>query len=215
MTRSTYVKPGTIRGLGLVVGLIGLVAALAGPTYAISGAFQAGAAVVVPVELIEPPVTDAARTSASLPALPDGVRIAGLTPGSELELSAPGSTVLEQLLSRGDAAVLGLAVGLGAWLLRPLLASVAAGRPFGAGNARRLAGLASVVVVAAGIGPLLPQIASLAVLDRLDLVGPDSPFVMGLTFAFTPAVLTGLLLLVLAEAFRQGERLSADVEGLV
>ena len=65
------------------------------------------------------------------------------------------------------------------------------------------------------VGPVLPQIGSLVVLDRLGLVGPGSPFVAGATLTIGPALLAGLLLLVLAEAFRQGERISDDVEGLV
>ena len=205
--KSTYVSPSTVRGTGALLGLVGIVAAVAGPVYAINGATQAGAAVEVAVELrgTEPLAGVAA-------ALPDGARL--LPDGAATMLSAWDSTVAEQLLARGDAAVLGLAVGLGAWLLGPVLESIAAGRPFGAGNSRRLAWLAVVVAVAGSIGSLLPQFGALAVLDRLVLVGPASPFSVGATFSFLPFVVGGLLL-VLAEAFRQGERIDADVEGLV
>lgn len=216
---SAYVKPSTIRSLSWLIGLIGIAAAIAGPVYAVNGATQAPGAVRVPVELaVEAEPSDGAtdgRIPLEVPALPDGAAVSALNTGRELELAAGESTVAEQLLSRGDAAVLGLAVGVGAWLLRPVLDSLAAGRPFGAGHARRLAGLAGAVVVAGSVGPVLPQLGSLAVLDRLGLVGPGSPFVMGVTFASTPALLVGGLLLVLAEAFRQGERISRDVEGLV
>jgi hypothetical protein len=214
--RAAYVKPGTIRSLSWFIGLVGVVAVVAGPVYAVNGATQAGAAVEVPVELAgRGDAGDLARVPLTVPGLPRGTAVAALNEGDGLVLSAWDSSVAEQLLSRGDAAVLGIAVGLGAWLLRSVLTSVAAGRAFGADNARRLAGLAAVVVVAGCVGPLLPQVGSLLVLDRLDLVGPGSPFVMGLTLGSTPALLTGLLLVVLAEAFRQGERLSQDVEGLV
>jgi hypothetical protein len=208
---STYVKPSTVRGMSQLIGLVGLVAAVAGPVYAVNGATQAQAAVEVPVELRG----DSGLLAGAQAGLPAGVRLLPLDDGVWTQLSAWDSTVVEQLLARGDAAVLGLAVGLGAWLLRPVLDSIAAGRPFGAGNSRRLAWLAMVVAVAGSIGPLLPQFGALAVLERLDLVGPDSPFVMGVTFWFLPVVVGGLLLLVLAEAFRQGERIDSDVEGLV
>ena len=208
---STYVKPSTVRGTSQLVGLIGLVAAIAGPVYAINGATRAGGAVEVPVELSG----DAGPLAGAQAGLPDGVRLLPLPEGVRTTLSAVDSTVAEQLLARGDVALLGLAVGLGAWLLRPVLDSIAAGRPFGAGNSRRLAWLAMVVAVAGSIGPLLPQFGALAVLDRVDLVGPGSPFVMGVTFSFLPIVVGGFLLLVLAEAFRQGERIDSDVEGLV
>ena len=213
--RASYLKPTTIRSLSWLIGLIGVVAAVAGPVYAINGATQAAGAVEVPVELAGQDDAGRTRVPLAVADLPDGTAVSARNGGSDVELSAEDSTIAEQLLSRGDALVLGLALGAGAWLLRPVLGSLAAGRPFGSGNARRLAGLATVVVLAAGIGPLLPQIGSLVVLDRLDLVGPDSPFVVGVTFAVTPALVTALLLLVLAEAFRQGERISEDVEGLV
>ena len=225
MSRSTaYVKPSTIRSLSWFIGLIGVVAAIAGPVYAINGATQAPGTVRVPVELAVEAAVEAApsagapgegRIPLEVSGLPDGAAVSALNTGRELELAAWDSTVVEQLFSRGDAAVLGLAVGVGAWLLRPVLGSLAAGRPFGTGNARRLAGLATAVVVAGSVGPVLPQVGSLVVLDRLGLVGPGSPFVMGLTLASTPALLVGGLVLVLAEAFRQGERISRDVEGLV
>ncbi|WP_171058152.1 DUF2975 domain-containing protein [Modestobacter altitudinis] len=214
--REAYVRPATIRSLSWFVGLVGVVAAVAGPVYAVNGATQAGAAVEVPVELAGVGDSGALdRVPLAVPDLPQGAAVAAQNQGDGLALSAWDSTIAEQLLARGDAVVLGLAVGVGAWLLRSVLTSVAAGRAFGTDNARRLNGLAVVVVVAGGIGPLLPQIGSLVVLDRLDLVGAGSPFVMGLTFGFPPVLLTGLLLVVLAEAFRQGERLSQDVEGLV
>ena len=212
MTReSTYVTPSTVRGMSLLVWLAGIAAAVAGPVYAVNGATQAQAAVEVAVELRG----DAGPLAGAQAALPDGARLLPVDGGVWAELSAWDSTVVEQLLARGDAAVLGIAVGLGAWLLLPVLESVAAGRPFGSGNSRRLAWLAVVVAVAGSIGPLLPQFGALAVLDRLGLVGPDSPFVMGVTFSFVPVVVAASLLLVLAEAFRQGERIDSDVEGLV
>ena len=212
MTReSTYVTSSTVRGMSLLVWLAGIAAAVAGPVYAVNGATQAQAAVEVAVELRG----DAGPLAGAQAALPDGARLLPVDGGVWAELSAWDSTVVEQLLARGDAAVLGIAVGLGAWLLLPVLESVAAGRPFGSGNSRRLAWLAVVVAVAGSIGPLLPQFGALAVLDRLGLVGPDSPFVMGVTFSFVPVVVAASLLLVLAEAFRQGERIDSDVEGLV
>jgi hypothetical protein len=139
MRRGTYVQPRTIRSLSWLVGLIGLVAAVARPVYAINGATRAGAAVEVPVELAESNDTaDSGRTALTAPALPDGARVSARNGGDEVVLSAWDSTVAEQLFARGDAALLGLAIGLGAGQLRPVLESVAAGRPFRAGNARRL-----------------------------------------------------------------------------
>ncbi|MGY1858372.1 DUF2975 domain-containing protein [Modestobacter sp. SYSU DS0290] len=213
--RTAYAGPRLIGFLCTVLAAVGIIAAVAGPVYAINGATQAPATVRVPVQL-----EDAGPTPADgllpLPVggLPDTAQVSVLNGGDQLQLAAWDSTIPEQMLSRGDAAVTGLAVGVAAWLLRPLLASVAAGRPFGRGNARRLGGLSVVVLVAGYVGPLLPQVGALLVLDRLGLTDPGSPFVLGLEFSFGP-LLVGLLLLVLAEAFRQGERLDRDVAGLV
>jgi hypothetical protein len=206
--KSTYVSPSTVRWTSALLGLAGAVAAVAGPVYAINGATQAGAAVEVAVEL-----RGSEQLAGVTAGLPENARLLS-GDGVDTVLSSWGSTVAEQLLSRGDAAVIGLAVGLGAWLLDPVLESIAAGRPFGGRNARRLAWLALVVAVAGSIGPVLPQVGTLAVLDRLGLAGPGSPFTVGATFSLLPLVLGGLLL-VLAEAFRQGERIDSDVEGLV
>ncbi|WP_299954042.1 DUF2975 domain-containing protein [uncultured Modestobacter sp.] len=204
---TTYVTPSVLWWLRGLVTVLGVAGAVAGPVYAINGATQAGAAVRVPVEL--------AVGTVDVPGLPDGALVTGQDGGRAAELSAWYSTVGEQLLARGDAAVLGLAAGVAAWLLRPVLASIAAGHPFEPGNARRLAGLAVLVVLAGGIGPLLPQLASLAVLDRLGQAGPGGAFVPGVTLTVVPALLAGVLLLVLAEVFRQGEGTSWDVEELV
>lgn len=95
----------------------------------------------------------------------------------------------------------------------PVLSSISRGDPFAAGNARRLGLLATVVVVVGYVGPLLPQIASILVLGRIDL-GPDGPFTWSFTFSFLPLVIAALVLAT-AEAFRRGEAITADVEGLV
>ena len=201
--RMTYLSPAAVGPLRSLVGLAGLVGVIAGPLYAVNGATQARAAVEVPAELARAGV-------ASVPGLPDGVRVTAVEVGSQVQLSAWHSTVAEQLLARGDVAVLGVALGVGAWLLRPVLAALAAGHPATAGNARRVARLAVVVVVAGMVGPLLPQLGALAVLDRLDLDAPGGPFTVGVHLSLLTPLLAGLLLLVLAEVLRQGARSPRD-----
>ncbi|MEU7899153.1 hypothetical protein AB0B45_40655 [Nonomuraea sp. NPDC049152] len=135
--------------------------------------------------------------------------------GGELELVAWDSTVPEQLLARGDIAVLGMCLCIGALLMRPLLLSVAEGRPFRKGNPARIAGLAGVVLFAGIVGGALPHVAALMVHTRLNLAGPGSPFVThDLSISLTP-IPVALLLLVLAESFRRGGELADDVEGMV
>lgn len=217
MRQTSYVSSRTIRRVSWLLGLIGLVAAIAGPAYAINGATQSPAPFRVPVELQAGPGAEAkpGRIRVQLPEPNQSLHVTSPNQGASVELTASDSTVSEQLLARGDTAVLGLAIGIGALLLRPVLNSLASGRPFVGGNARRIAGLAVLVAVTAQLSPLLPQVASLLVLDRLNLTGPSGPFVLGLHLSFGPALLVALVLLILAEAFRQGERIHRDVEGLV
>ncbi|MFC6083766.1 DUF2975 domain-containing protein [Sphaerisporangium aureirubrum] len=204
--RHRYAGPGLIRPLAAVTLWIGIVGAGWGVAYAINGATQAPAYVTVPValsgfvgpELADPPVR-----------LPDGVL---LRPGSgAAELQAWDSTIPEQLLSRGDTAVTGLCLGFGALLLHGLLTSVLRGEPFEAGNPRRVAGLAALVAFAGLVGEALPHVAASMVLGRLRL---DPSHLVGMPIPFVP-VGVALLLLVLAEAFRQGGRLAGDAAGTV
>ena len=67
----------------------------------------------------------------------------------ELTLAAWGSTRVEQALGRGDWLLVGLGMLVAAILLEPVLRSTALGRPFAAGNARRLLGVAGVVASSA------------------------------------------------------------------
>ena len=211
---STYVGPREFRFLMYALGVIGAVAAVAGPAYAINGATQAGGDVrvhaTVQADAFSPHAT---RT------LPDDVLTDDMLPDGvwveddfDVALRAPGSTVAEQLLGRGDLAVLGLSVGIGALLLLPVLRSIAGGRPFEHGNARRIALVAVLLGVNGVVVPLLPAAATAMVLAR---TGADvEVFEQGVTFTLLPFALVAAVLVV-AEAFRRGEQIADDVEGLV
>ncbi|GAB3268320.1 DUF2975 domain-containing protein [Kineosporia babensis] len=135
--------------------------------------------------------------------------------GDGMFLTTNDPTRTEMVLGAAGEVLLAVAIGTSALLLRPLLASIADGRPFAPGNARRLAHVALITTAAAVLVPLIPRVATMQVLDRLELVEEGSPFLFGMTFSLTPVILFPLVLLVLAEAFRQGEKLHRDVEGLV
>ena len=128
---------------------------------------------------------------------------------------AGGSSVGEQLLARGDAGLLGLVGrrGRAAWACRCSRRS-AAGEPFRRGNARRFAVLAGVVLVHGVVGAAAARRGHLVGAPphgsvRAGCSSPTARPSASLPFV----VVVGLL--VLAEAFRRGEQLADDVEGLV
>jgi hypothetical protein len=229
-----FATPGLVRFLAAIALLVAVAAPIGGVAYAINGATQAHAHVRVQVQ-----VTDRATLQLPLGPTPDRERptllqqggggssgtvrlnLPGARAGTWLEapletvtLRAWDSTVAEQLLSRADAAVLWVCVGLGAWLLRRLLLSIADANPFQPGNAGRIAGIAALVVVAGSASQLFPGLAGAMVLDRVGL-GSGSPIApLRVAIDLSP-ILAALVLLALAEAFRRGSELARDAEGLV
>ncbi|GAA0970417.1 hypothetical protein GCM10009555_019280 [Acrocarpospora macrocephala] len=159
---------------------IGAGAAVWGVAYVVNGVTQAGAEVVVVVD----PTAGAV--------LPSSVRLVGT------ELFAWDSTVLEQVLARGDVAVIGLCAGFGAVLLYQLMLSILDGEPFRQGNSARIAGLAGAVAVAGIVGSALPGLAAAMVLDRLGLTPILRP---GGNLSWWPG-LVALALLGVAQTFR-------------
>jgi len=232
LPKRPFASPRLVRFLAGAVLLIGLVAAIAGVAYAINGATQTKGPVEVSV-MARGATLDAASTPARIetvvltkvpanaPAEPGlDVGISGAAQShlnlasSPLTLVSWGSTMTEQLLSRGGVAVVCLCIGLGAVPLRRLLLSIADSRAFEPRNAARIAVIAGLVAVASLANDILPDLGSNLVLTRLGLTGPDSPIFADSTSRLTPLLVVPLLL-ALAEAFRRGTQLAQDVEGLV
>lgn len=217
-----------MHGTSVVVVWLGVLAGFWGVAYTINGMTQARADVKAPVVLVDHDFSGWGDQAVEVPgiATPDGVRFVGARPGSwettvgglvsgpdgALTVVAWDSTRTEQALARGDYAVGGLGLLVGALALAPVLRSIAEGRPFAPGNARRIAVLAVTIAVAGSIAPMLPQVAGILVLERTGLAGPR--FADAAAPALTP-VLVGVLVLALAAAFRAGERMADDVRGLV
>jgi hypothetical protein len=196
-----------LRVLLLGVGAVGLVLGVA---FWLSGFTAVGGPVTVPVGLSPSGgTTEPDQVAVSVDGLPSGAQV--WAPASELRLTAEGSTAAEQALARADELLAGIGVALAAWLLLPVLSDIAARRPFDPGRSGRVAGVAVVVLGVGLLGPLLPAWASALVIGRLGL---DSPVTWAATLPLAPVLVAGLVMVV-AEAFRQGERLSRDVEGLV
>lgn len=204
--------------------VVGAVWAFWGVAYVLNGMTQRGAMVKVPVDLAKPdgPVQwGAGNVQVEVPGvtLPDDAWLSGaggvLQGGvdSSLTLATWGSTALEQALSRGGTLVVGIAALIIALALRPVLVAVAEGRPFIRGAARRLVLVAVTVGVAGALATALPEVATSLVLERIGLADSEH-LVHGVTLGLG-TVPIAVLLLMLASAFRTGERNARDLEGLV
>lgn len=124
------------------------------------------------------------------------------------------STYREWALARGDDLVNGLLVGVSALLLWRVVGSVGRGEPFARGNAARIAVVAGAVAVSGFAAPLLPLAATNLVLARLGVQVPGGALEPSFDPDLAPLLLIAVLV-VLAEVFRQGERLARETDGLV
>jgi len=216
LTDPVYVGPRTTRALATCLLLVGLVAAVGGVGYAVNGATQAPGNIHVPVAVVLEDVNGfGGPVPVEVPGvdLPDDTRLQAVEEGLVL-VDHTGASRWTGFLARGDAALGGLAVGVCALLLAPVLTSLAAGQPFRRGNAARIGATAATILLAGTLAPLLPQVAALGVLDRLGLADPSGPFVVGLRLEVAPLLVAGLVCAV-AEAFRRGTRIAEDTVGLV
>lgn len=209
--------------LALVLLWLGVVAAVVGVGYNVNGMTQARASVRVPVGVVPEVTADGPVTvqvGLSGVEVDDGWLAPAPVPGvhsgaleGELELVAWDSTRLEQALGRGDWLVGGLGLLAVAILLKPVLDAIARGTPFRPGNATRLVATAAAVAVVGVVAPLLPALAGGLVLARTGLAGTGRLAMTG--GIDLPPLLVAAVLLALAGAFRRGEQLARDTEGLV
>ncbi|MFI2752164.1 hypothetical protein ACGIF2_01875 [Cellulomonas sp. P22] len=192
---------GGVRTLARALTALGWGAGVWGVLYAINGATQAPAAVRVPVTLLAAPGAPATGAVTAAFTVPDGWLDGS---GSRLTLRLWGSSVPEQVLSRGDVLLGGLALLVLALAVGPVLRSIAAGDPFAVGNPRRLMVAAGAIVVGGAVAPFLPQIAAAQVIARAGLSAHLAPVH---TFPLAPLV-TAALVLVLVPVFRAGTALT-------
>lgn len=195
------------RSAGLVGVLLVLVAVVAG----ITAVVVAGWAVARPDADIGVTLTHTRAALEAVP-LPPAASFSGDNP--VLGLHVRDVPLGLRALALAGTVLLALSVAAGALALAQVLRTIRAGRPFAARNATWWAVVAAAVLVGGGLVPLVDDIAALAVLDRLGLTEAGTPFEVGVTVPLLPFLVTALVLAV-AEAFRRGAALTADVEGLV
>lgn len=103
-------------------------------------------------------------------------------------------------------------IAAGCWLIIAVMGTIASGDPFVAANVRRLRRLAALLL----IGPIVVFFVDLpvngALLSSVDLGGLDPATFLEPAW---PAFVAGMVVALLAEAFKAGSRLRDDVDGLV
>lgn len=115
-----------------------------------------------------------------------------------------------RLLDGSEQLMTGLALCLGAWMLRKVLLSISAGEPFEPRNPRRLRLLALAVFGGTTVAPVVAYWSDRAVLAHDGADPGDAYLPLNLWAPFVAlAVLAG------AQAFSHGRALDDDVDGLV
>lgn len=184
-------------GFTALLGLAALVTVLGGVVAPIRD-WTAGTP--VPVEVYAP---------VSVPAL-DAVGVEhGL---GAFEVLVPVSSAGVRMLAVLPGLLVALLVVVGGWLVLRLMRTVAAGEPFAPANVARLRGLAVLLVFGSSVVFFLEMAVRGALLGTVDLGGLEPGLVLDVPWL---AILAGMVLALLAEAFAAGTRLRDDVEGLV
>ena len=181
-------------GLLVLVSVAALGAWLVGPLLA----WAAGDA--IPLELMSPVAVlelDAAGIRHGLATY--DVRIDDPTTGQRLLGLAPG--------------ILYVAIVVAVcWLVWRLMRSIASGDPFHPSNVTRLRLVAGLLIVGTAVAFFVEMATRGALTGILDTGDLDPAFSLSLPWL---AMVTGMVVALLAEAFRAGSRLRDDVEGLV
>lgn len=118
----------------------------------------------------------------------------------------------QRLLDLAPGLVLTLVVSVACWIVLGVLRDVASGDTFRPRNVTRLRLLAALVAIGLPVAWFARASADLALLSSLDLGDGFSGVVLDLPWA---PVVAGMVIALVAEAFRAGSRLREDVEGLV
>ncbi|MEU3456684.1 DUF2975 domain-containing protein [Micromonospora sp. NPDC006766] len=134
-----------------------------------------------------------------------------LAPGSSMELTFWGPTWDDRLGFAVPQLAAQALILLVLWLLWRIVRTVPTAEVFTAANARRMGGIGVAVAVGGTVVQWLGYALHDGIVGRSAAAGlVDLPF----SFSFLPPVI-GSVVLLLAEVFRQGVRLRADVDGLV
>ena len=129
-----------------------------------------------------------------------------------VEVLVPAPDALWRLLDLAPGVLTAAMVVLGCWWLVGVMRTIAAGDPFHPANVRRLRALGGLLVIGAPVVFFVELSVAGAILGRAD-VG-DVDVATHLALPWVPLV-AGMVVALLAEAFKAGSALREDVEGLV
>ncbi|MFA7267008.1 MAG: DUF2975 domain-containing protein [Candidatus Nanopelagicales bacterium] len=161
---------------------------------------------------------DATDNLARLPGIPGAAVLEptdsdGLTVTLTATAGADGQPVPAtlRLLSEAGTALWAASLAVIFGLLTGIIMRIGSADPFAAENARRLVGIAAAIVVGSVGADTLNWLNATVIYD---FVAAKPPIVVTPYYSLLPLLLAALVL-VLASAFRRGQRIQADVEGLV
>jgi hypothetical protein len=209
LSRSDALAIQLLRYALLLVAVVGIIV---GPVSWLDGLREPITQQAMLREAVPIPLPDTAREGAGAEVPVDGIAQFSLprtADGNDI-----GVSTSTRVLWRSGDVLLGLSIGLACWLGSRVVRDIARGRPFVHPNARRIAVIGVVIMAGGMFSQLLEWMGVVSALGDAGLDGPGSPFLLGGTLSLVP-MLVAVPVLVIAEAFRQGTRISRDVEGLV
>lgn len=142
------------------------------------------------------------------PVAPNGLTVSVVTQPSPGEASVPTSL---KLLSEAGTALWSLAAGLILITLALIVGTIARGFPFDRRNSLRMVIVAGLLIVASLGADTLNLINAQATANYISLT---PPLVVVAYYSWLP-VLAAVIALVFAMAFRRGQQIQDDVDGLV
>lgn len=125
-------------------------------------------------------------------------------------LADPSTT--QRLLDLVPGTLMVLLLAAGCWLIIAVMRTIAAGDPFSTVNVRRLRALAAMLLLGPAITSFVTTSIQGALLGDIPLGGLAYALTIDIPWA---GLIAGLLLALLAEAFKAGSRLRDDVDGLI
>lgn len=184
-------------GLGILLGLVVVLTSFAGIVVPLQR-WAAGDGIPLPfISEVTVPELDAIGTTYG-------------QAGYEVTLADP--SVAQRLLELAPGLLTVLLIATGCALIVAVMRTIAAGDPFVARNVRRLRQLAALLLVGPFFTSFLSISAHGALLGDVDLGGLPLTAHLDMPWAW---FIAGLVVALLAEAFKTGSRLRDDVDGLV